>query len=471
MANEISLGLQSYKSDSLPLSAQRCINAYAEIQPKGAKTPVAVKGHPGIPTFGTLGSGPVRGMFEMNGIAYAVSGTGFYSIDADGNGTLLGTGITGINVVSIDGNGFQVGIVNGVAGFIYDTTTATFAQIADGDFQPANTLTFLDSYFVYDWKDMNRFFLSGLLDGTIYDALDYASAESSPDRVLAVRAHQSNLLLLGEKTIEYWNHTGALNFPFQRFDGATVQRGILAPLAHAAEDNALFFAGNDRISYRLNGLNPIRISTHAIETEWETYTTVDDAFCFPVAYGGHKFIYTTFPTEGVTFGYDIATGLWHERMSFDATGAEAKWRINCSMQAYGRTLVGDANSGKIGYLDAATFTEFGDPIRMLLTSPPIHGGGLMGFMPKFEIDMESGVGNGTGQGADPQAMLDWSDDGGHTFCGPQLWRSMGKVGEYKTRLRWDELGCFEDSRIMRLQVTDPVKRVVFAARAPGLYFS
>jgi hypothetical protein len=432
---DVPFAIQSYKSDSLPLSAQRCINGYAEAQPRGTKSPVAVFGHPGIPTFGTCGAGPIRGLFQMNGVAYAVSGSQFYSFDSAGNPTLLGTGITGHNVVSMDGNGTQIVIANGTAGFLYNTTTLAFAQIADGDFEPGQTVTYLDGYFIFDWSDLDRFILSGLLDGTAYDAFDWASAEAAPDRILAVRSHQSNLLLMGEETIEYWNHTGALSFPFQRFDGAVVDRGILAAQAHAAEDNALFFTGNDRISYRLDGIRPTRVSTHAIEKEWETYTTVSDAFMFPVGYGGHKFIYTTFPTAGKTWGMDIATGLWHERMSWDATGAEAKWRINCSIKAYNKVLVGDANSGKIGYLDPATFTEFGDPVRFILTSPPIASRGLMGFMPKFEVDMETGVGNGTGQGSDPQVMLDWSDDGGATFGGPQLWRAMGKVGEYKTRLQ------------------------------------
>jgi hypothetical protein len=299
---DVPFAIQSYKSDSLPLSAQRCINGYAEAQPRGAKSPVAVFGHPGIPTFGTCGAGPIRGLFQMNGVAYAVSGSQFYSFDSAGNPTLLGTGITGHNVVSIDGNGTQIVIANGTAGFLYNTTTLAFAQIADGDFEPGQTVTYLDGYFIFDWSDLDRFILSGLLDGTAYDAFDWASAEAAPDRILAVRSHQSNLLLMGEETIEYWNHTGALSFPFQRFDGAVVDRGILAAQAHAAEDNALFFTGNDRISYRLDGIRPTRVSTHAIEKEWETYTTVSDAFMFPVGYGGHKFIYTTFPTAGKTWG-------------------------------------------------------------------------------------------------------------------------------------------------------------------------
>ena len=90
-------------------------------------------------------------------------------------------------------------------------------------------------------------------------------------------------------------------------------------------------------------------------------------------------------------------------------------------------------------------------------------------MPDFEVEMEKGVGLATGQGSDPQVMLDWSNDGGRTFVPAQKWRSMGKIGEYGGRsIRWDGLGSFYQ-RTMRLSISDPVKRVVLAVRSPNFY--
>ena len=85
-------------------------------------------------------------------------------------------------------------------------------------------------------------------------------------------------------------------------------------------------------------------------------------------------------------------------------------------------------------------------------------------MPLFELDVESGVGLTSGQGSDPQIMLDWSDDGGHSFGPLQPWRSIGKIGAYRARLRWRRMGQFRE-RIIRMQISDPVKRVVIAANA------
>jgi len=457
----------------LPLSAQRAVNGYAETQPSDAKNDVAVFGPPGITTFATCGNGPIRGFFEMNGVVYIVSGNDFYSLDSTGAETLRGTGITGLGVVSMDGNGTQVIIVNGTLGWVYNTSTAVFAQISDGDFDAADTVTFIDQYFALDEKGTNQFNISDALDGTSYDPLNFASAESSPDRVIAVRSHGGILYLFNEGTIELWDHTGAVSFPFQRFDGGSIPRGLLAPHAITEEDTALFFLGDDRIFYRLDRRGLRRVSTHAIEQAWEKYGTVSDAFCFSIPHDGHKFVYLTFPTESKTWCTDIATGyLWHERESFTTSGSPTRWRVNAAknIRSFQKVLVGDNNSGQIGQIDSTVYTEFGEAEVMTLTSAPLHSpqDGRLMFMPRLEIDMETGVGLATGQGSDPQAMLDWSDDGGRTFTVPQMWRSMGPIGDYQTRLQWNELGSFYQ-RCLRLSVSDPVKRRLIAARAPGMY--
>jgi hypothetical protein len=63
----------------------------------------------------------------------------------------------------------------------------------------------------------------------------------------------------------------------------------------------------------------------------------------------------------------------------------------------------------------------------------------------------------------PRAMLEWSDDGGHTWSN-QHWRSIGQIGQYKNRAIWRKLGKAR-SRIFRLTVTDPVKIVLLGADA------
>jgi hypothetical protein len=386
----------------------------------------------------------------------------------------VGTGISGTGIAGTADNGEEIAIVNGSNGYVYDTA-AGFRQITDGDFFAANTVAYLDGFFLFDRADSDQFFRSDLLDGTAYDSTAFATKESKSDWVQAVVNVKQVLHVLGDKSSELWSNQSAANFPFQRVPGGTIDRGVIAPHALAQEDQGLFLVGDDRIAYRFAGVQPARISTHGIEREWQRYTSVSD--CFGVAYGwnGHKFVVFTFPTEQVPLGdtgswaFDISTGLWHEKLSYDINGTPlGRWCGNCVIEAYGKVLVGDAFSGKIGYLDDTVQTEFDRPMRAVAVSPGYDAGGKRLFSSSLEIDMETGVGISSGQGSDPQVMLEVSDDGGRTFPSGEIpWASLGAMGQYKTRVRWMRLGSTEPggTRVYKVTISDPVKRTILGARA------
>lgn len=455
---------QSYKLPSLPVSAQRAINCYAQAEPKDAKTPVDLIGSPGLVNFTTCGSGPIRGMHVLGGLLYVLSGAYLYSVTSGGTATQLGGQVSGNSVVSMEDNGTQLVITNGTHGYIYDVTGG-FRLITDTNFLPANTVAFFDQRFVFDAAGTNLFFISDALDGTTYDPLGFASAESRPDNVLAVLLNGQILFVFGTQSIEPWQDSGLANFPFERVPGVVIERGLAAAHCVTKEDNAVFFLGDDLQFYRLSGVSPTRVSTHAVESAWRKYSTVADAFAYAYSWNGHKFVVVTFPTANVTWEFDIATSLWHERESRDMNNNPlGRWRANCHVSVYGRELVGDAYNGTIGYLDPDTFTEYGSTMIMRATAPPLHSDMKRLFMSRFEIDVETGVGLVTGQGTDPQVMMDYSDDGGHTFVNLQRWKSMGVLGAFRQRLKWNRLGSFRE-RILRISISDPVRRTVIKAHA------
>lgn len=464
---KIPFATQSYKSPSLPISAQRLVNMYAERQPPDAKTDVAVFGCPGIIPFATCGTGPVRGAHKMAGVPYFVSGARLYSVSSTGVATDLGGSISGTGPVGMDDNGSQLVITNGTSGYLYSATIG-FVLISDTDFNAAETVQFFDQRFYFDWKNTNKFFGSDLLDGTAYNALVFASAEARPDNVVALVLNKQILLVFGTDTIEPWQDIGAANMPLERVPGVVIERGLAAPHATVKEDNSVFFLGDDRRFYRLDGLTPIGISTPAIDAEWQSYSTVSDAYCFSYSWAGHKFIVVHFVAANTTWEFDIATGLWHERESWDINGRSyGRWRGNCFVSCYDKQLIGDAYSGAIGYLSATTYTEFGNTVQGLATSPPIHDEDQKRlFISRLQLDIEAGVGIATGQGSDPQWMLRTSKDGGRTYTTMQKWRSAGAIGATRSRLRWLKLGQARE-RVFELTTTDPVKRTIIKASGSG----
>jgi hypothetical protein len=89
------------------------------------------------------------------------------------------------------------------------------------------------------------------------------------------------------------------------------------------------------------------------------------------------------------------------------------------------------------------------------------------FYQELEIDVEAGRGLSVGRdgaeevGVDPQMMLQWSDDGGHTWSS-ELWTSAGKQGQFTRRAVWRRLGSSRD-RVFRVTMQDPVPWVLVDA--------
>lgn len=460
----IPFATQSYLLDAAPLSAQRLVNAYLEKEPEDTKSQTPVLGVPGLSQFATVGTGPIRGLWVLGTTLYVVSGGNLYTVSSSGVATSLGGTISGTGTVSMSDNGTQLVIVNGTNGYIWAPTTG-FALISDVNFHAANTVTFFDDVFVFDWAGTNKFFISNTLDGSTYNGLAFATAEVAPSPVLATVNQQETMLIFTGKLIETWYDAGAPIMPFLRVDGGTIERGCAAARTPIKEDNAVFFLGNDLIFYRLFGTQLTRVSTHAVESAWRGYPTVADAFTFSYTFEGHKFINMNFPTANATWVLDLATGRWHERISWDQnSNSLGRWRGNCHATAYGLELIGDAFSNQIGSIDKTNFTEFGNTIQAQYISPPIHDDRRRVFIPRLELDFQAGVGLSAGQGSNPQVMLEWSKDGGVTYSPIQIWNSIGRIGAYLTRLRWLRLGQARQW-VFRVTISDPIRRTLMQAHA------
>ncbi len=452
MLKRVPLALHTAESRSPTLTVENVVNLYPEEAPKSAKSRVVLLNTPGQVEFSNLPS--VRGLHKMDGVLYAVSDETLYSIDAAGASTSLGS-IPGVEIVSIAENGTQLCIVTNPKAYIY-TVANGLVEITDTDFPGASTVTYLDGYFVFTRPDTGQFFISAILDGTNYDALDFATAESSADDVLQVLADHSELWLIGEESIEAWYNSGAADFPFARPQSSRIERGGAGPRCATKLDNSVFWLGEDLVAYRASGITPERISTHAIEKIIGEVSSPQNVVTWTYTQEGHAFFVLTFPGEA-TLVYDANTRVWHQRKSY----GEAHWKATTYVYCYGKHLVG---GDKIYELSLNALEDDGSPIVAEITTVP-YGDNTdrRHFMSRFQLDMETGVGTNTGQGTTPKAMLQFSDDGGHTWSN-EIWRNIGKVGKYETRVVWNRLGSFRQ-RSIRIAISDPVKRSVFGGFA------
>jgi hypothetical protein len=465
----------SYVARSINAADNRMVNLFPEVIPEGGKEPGFLNRAPGLKFQQTIGTGPIRALWahQTNGSDfYVVSGTEFYKVTGlTATPTKLGD-VTGTGPVSIADNGTQIFLACNGPSYIYNEVTNVFAQITDPDFPGAVTVGYLDGYFVFNEPNSQKIWVTELLDGTSVDPLDFASAEGSPDGLVAVNVDHREAWLFGSDSIEVWYNAGQADFPLTRIQGAFNEIGCVAAFSIAKLDNGLFWLGTDArgqgIVYRANGYAGVRVSTHAIEYAIAQYGNISDAIAYTYQQEGHAFYVLTFPSANATWVYDVATQAWHERAGWDtAMGEFTRHRSNCQCNFGGNTVVGDFENGNIYTFDLDVYADNGGIqkwLRSWRALPTGQNNLKRTAQHSLQLDCESGTGLVTGQGSDPEIMLRFSDDGGHTWSNEHL-SKMGKIGEYYRRVFWRRLGMTLKlrDRVYEVSMTDPVKTAIMGA--------
>jgi hypothetical protein len=131
--------------------------------------------------------------------------------------------------------------------------------------------------------------------------------------------------------------------------GVFIEHGCVAKHSVAKHDLTVFWLSKDKDGQGvvIAGKNYAagRISTHAIEQEFSTYSRLDDAIGYTYQQGGHPFYVLSFPTANRTWVFDMATdcgtsaGIWRLTGRSRVTAAP----VTRSMQAgiwWGTTLPG-----------------------------------------------------------------------------------------------------------------------------------
>jgi hypothetical protein len=398
-----------------------------------------------------------------------VSGNRLYKLDTAYAATLLGT-IAGTGPVSMSDNGTQLFVAANGPSYIYNATTNVFAPITDPDFPGAVTVGFLDGYFVFNEPNSQKVWVTSLLDGLSVDPLDFASAEGSPDGLISLIVDHREAWLFGTNSVEVWYDAGNADFPLQRIQGAFNEIGCIAPYSVAKLDNSLFWLGADArgrgVVYRANGYTGQRVSTHAVEWQIQQYGNLSDALAYTYQQDGHSFYVLIFPTANTTWVYDAATQAWHERAGWN-NGSFTRHRSNCQMAFNSEVIVGDFENGNIYAFDLDDYSDNGQIqkwLRSWRALPTGQNNLKRTAHHSLQLDVETGVGLNVGQGSDPEVMLRWSDDGGHTWSNYHT-ASIGKIGEYYRRVFWRRLGMTLKlrDRVYELSMTDPVKVAIMGA--------
>jgi len=462
---------------------------------------IVMRHTPGLELLFELEGGPVVACVEMGLYLYLVTLTRLYKVnpvyeveDVTGGSDLELQGPH----VSIATNGVHIVFVDGTKGYYYSEAEGLSEFSGDG-WYPANTVTFMDGYFVFNRKGSGQFFITSLYNVAL-DPLDYATAEGSPDNTKAVISDGRSLFLFGSETTEIWYNNGDPDFTFARVSGALIDIGIGSPHTAVKLDNSIFWYGNEGSVYMTNGYQRTRISGEDVEQYIKSCEpgVDDDAYAYGYVDAGHAFYVLTFPEKNITVVYDKTTGWWHLRSSWEVGRHISKFAVK-----YRDTfVVGDSRNGKVYSMSMSNYRDNDGPVRRVMAmniirSATERGNSMYGLQlhiepspelvraiedysaGQFQLLESSGImltnmeanmllEGDTGMVTydthiEPMIMMSYSDDGGKTWSKDFL-RGIGKVGEYDKVIKWMRLGKFRRRQI-RFVITDEIPVTITEVKA------
>jgi hypothetical protein len=450
---QIQLVQGAYESRSVIANAQRCINLYPELNTKDAEVPYTHYCTPGLVTLAQGVTAEVRQLYTAsNGMLFAVIGNVVYYVPDNFQLQVLGAIATQNGLVSMYDNKFKLIILDGsTTGWSVDLSTLAFNTFSPTNFNGGNQIRYIDTFLVSSVLNGNM--QSSDSNAETYTALATATISGDADRLQIIDVVHKEIWAFGRRTTEIWSDVGGFPFPFAPIPGVFLQHGIAALRSLAKWGLNIFWLSQDNNGQALIMLGSAYkadiISTPAISDAISKYSSISDAIGFCYQQGSHIFYVLTFPQADATWVYDLSTQLWHERGWLDNNGILHRHRANCVAFAYGATICGDWQNGKLYNWNLNAYKDDGEPILKLRSFPHLVSSLDRISYKQFMADIE--VGTDIDPSDDPMLSLRWSDDRGVSF-GNVVQQSLGLTGQYKTIPSWNRLGFARD-RVFELSWT------------------
>lgn len=404
----------------------------------------------GIVQFGT-GPGVDRGGVNWKGICYRVMGTKLVSIDGNGNATILGD-VGGTNQCTFDYSFDRLGVSSDGRLYYWDGTTLT--QVTDVDLGSVIDFLWVDGYFMT--TDGTNLVVTELGNPLSVNPLKYGSSEADPDSIVALLKLRNEVYALNRNTIEVFQNVGGDLFPFQRVEGAQMQRGCLGTHACAVFMESIAWLGGGRnespaVWIGANG-STAKISTREIEQTLLEYseTLLSSAVMEVRVSQGHQFLYLHLNDQ--TLVYDgpgsqaVGEPVWFTLTS--SIVGNGQYRAKNLVWCYDKWLCGDPTSSAHGYLTSEVSSHYGALNGWEFGTTIIYNEGRGAVFHELELVCLTGR---TEIGTDPTIWTSYSLDG--ESWSQEHARSAGKIGERQKRLTWFQQGYMRQWRMQKFRGT------------------
>jgi hypothetical protein len=405
----------------------------------------------GIVEFASGGPGKDRGGINWLGECYRVMGQSLVKVKPNGVIEVLAS-VGGAGLVTFDYSFDYLAISS--SGSLYYWDGAVLTQVTDSDLGAVLDFIWVDGYFMT--TDGEFLVVTELNDPFSINPLKYGSSEADPDPIKAVLKLRNEPHALNRHTIEAFSNQGGDNFPFQRIDGAQIQRGTVGTYTCCVFMEAIAFMGggrNEAIAIWLGASgNSIKISTREIDQILAEYSEDELSLCLMESRTdkGHMHLYIHLPDQTIVYdgaaSKELQQPVWFTLTTSIVGNAEylARNLVWC----YGKWLVGHPDLPLVGYLSEDVSSHWGEVIGPEFGTMIVYNEGRGAIMHDLELVPLTGRAE---LGADPTIWTQYSTDG-ETWSMERSIKT-GKQGQRNKRLVWMQQGHMRNWRIQRFRWT------------------
>lgn len=400
-----------------------------------------------------FGAGPSvdRGGINWNGTCYRVMGTKLVKIDSDGTTTTIDD-VGGNGQVTLDYSFDYLAIASDNNLFLYDGLTVQ--QVTDSDLGIVIDMVWVDGYFMT--TDGEFLIVTDIGDPFSVNPLKYGSSEVNPDPVVGLLKLRNEVYAINRYSIEVFDNIGGSGFPFQRIEGAHIEKGSVGTHTACVFMDAIVFLGgalNEAPAIHIgSNAQTSKISTREIDQILLEYT--EDELASVVLETridkSHQFLYIHLPDQTLVFdgaASKIAESfVWHTLTS--SIVEKGQYQAKNFVRCYDKWLCGNPTSIVHGYLTNEISSHYDQTIGWDFGTSIIYNESNGAIFHELELVCLTGR---VPLGADPTIWTQYSLDG--ITWSQEKSIQAGKQGERNKRLLWLQQGHMRNWRIQRFRGT------------------
>ena len=417
----------------------------------------------GIVNFASV-SGIDRGGINWNGVLYRVVGNDFISIASNGLITTIYSTITGSNQVIFDYSFDYLAICADNKTWLFNGATVT--QITDPDLGNTLDVVWVDGYFMT--TDGEFLVVTELNNPFSVLPTKYGSSEADPDNIVSLVKIVNEVYAINRHTIEVFNNIGGDGFPFQRVEGAQIQKGGLGTNCCCVFLDSVAFIGsgrNEAISiYISSSGQSAKIATREIDLILSEFTESELAKCLleQLIDKDQELLLVHLPNK--TLVYDAKTSkalgeqIWFIlSTSLDGNG---KYLAKNHVYCYNKWIVGHPELAQVGYLSESVFSHWGVDIGWEFNTVMLFNESFGAIVNQLELITLTGRAL---TGTDPQISTMYSFDGQEWST--ERFINAGKIGQRDKRLVWLQNGMLRNWRIQKFKGKSDSKLTIIRLEA------